>query len=307
MARTYSLNVLSDLTTPEGKMFLKELYGVVIANVQNESTVTDLKNTQLSGDVAAGSVEAKRFQNATSKEYGAARTAGAGEAVKGRPVTVNLDTDREFVEELEEKDTRMLGVEGLIRQRAAEHQSGMVWELEEAFYNCAKTEGVAYTASSTATHVKDIIEAAVVQLSKTNNKYIRGIKRGLMKIVCNPEVYSEMRDYLDTLQNSNVASDVEKFRAFHGVQIEECINLPGETTTGAGDDIKFVLMMKQSIAQPVHSTVYSAEKIPQSNAYSVQLFYTYGTRAVTPETILYWDGTTDATTNKKAEDKKASK
>ena len=54
-------------------MFLAEEYGKVIENVQKLTISGAMKNTELSGDPHAGTVEAKRFANATPKNYGTAR------------------------------------------------------------------------------------------------------------------------------------------------------------------------------------------------------------------------------------------
>ena len=70
--RITSLNTLLDTT---GKMFLAEEYGKVIENVQKLTISGKMKNTELSGDPHAGTVEAKRFANAVPKNYGTARTA----------------------------------------------------------------------------------------------------------------------------------------------------------------------------------------------------------------------------------------
>lgn len=104
MARIESLNVL---TEDAGKEYLSELYGKVIENVNKQLVSTNMKNTDLSGNPEAGSVEAKRFVNASSKDYGTARTAGKGDAVKAKPVTVAIDQDKEIVEELEQKDVSL--------------------------------------------------------------------------------------------------------------------------------------------------------------------------------------------------------
>ena len=88
----------------EHGVVVSELYGKVIENVQKALISAGLKNTDLSGDPSSGSVEAKRFVNASSQEYGTARAAGKGNAVKAKPVTVVVDTNREIVEEIEEKD-----------------------------------------------------------------------------------------------------------------------------------------------------------------------------------------------------------
>ena len=81
--RIESLNVLLD-GSDSGKMLLKEAYDGVLENVQKQALSTSLKNTDLSGDPTAGTVEAKRFANAASQNYGTARTAGKGKAVKNQ-------------------------------------------------------------------------------------------------------------------------------------------------------------------------------------------------------------------------------
>ena len=123
--RIDSLNVLLD-GSDSGKMLLKEAYDGVIANVQKGTVSSKIKNTDLSGDPTSGTVEAKRFVNASSQPYGTARTASKGTAVKGKTVTVAIDTNREFVEEIEEKDIRLLGVDGLVAKRSANHAQRMI-------------------------------------------------------------------------------------------------------------------------------------------------------------------------------------
>ena len=69
MARIASL---SQLTESAGLDYLKEEYGKVIDNVSKSTIFSILKNTDLSGDPTAGTLEAKRFTNTASKEIGRA-------------------------------------------------------------------------------------------------------------------------------------------------------------------------------------------------------------------------------------------
>lgn len=276
MPRIESLDVLLD---PSGKMLLAETYDGVIENVQKGTISSQLKNTDLSGDPMAGTVEAKRFQNATSKTYGTARTAGAGDKVEGKPVTIAIDQNKEFIEEIEQKDVSLLGVDGLIAKRAANHSQRMAAELDTAFFAEGKTSGTAFTPASGTTAIEDIIEEAIVTLETLKNDYIDGIDRDMMSVTCEPGTYSKLRKYLDTgVNNANVNTDAEAFVTYHGVKFYSSNRLPSGT--------KFELMCDGSIAQPVRSTPYSAERIPLSEAMGVSLFFYYGTKAVTPETIL---------------------
>lgn len=290
MPRITSLEVLLD---PQGKMLLSEAYDGVIENVQKATISGQLKNTDLSGDPTAGTVEAKRFVNAKSNAYGTARGKGKGELVKGKPVTIPIDTDREFIEEVEQKDVSLLGVDGLITRRSANHAMQMTNELDRAFFAECVASGTQFTPSTGTTEIQDIIEEAIVTLETLKNDYIDGIPRNMLSVEVTPAVYSKMRKYLDeVVHNANVDTAAETFDRFHGVRFISTINMP------AGCD--FIVQVDGSVAQPVRSQSYSAEKIPMSEAYAIELFFYYGTKAVTPETILFYSATGTMTVISKA-------
>lgn len=280
--RIDSLNVLLD-GSESGKMLLKEAYDGVIENVQKGTVSSKIKNTDLSGDPTAGTVEAKRFVNASSQPYGTARTAAKGTAVKGKTVTVPINVDREFVEEIEEKDIRLLGVDGLVAKRSANHAQRMVAELDTAFFAEGKNSGTQFKPAKAVTDIKDIVESAILQLEKLKNNYIDGLDRSMLSITFDPDTYSAMRMYLDTVVNTNVDTTSEEFNMYHGVNCYNSNRLPS--------GVKFEIMMDESIAQPITSKPYSAERIPLSEAVAVEMFFYYGTKAVTPDTIFWYDGT----------------
>ena len=280
--RIESLNVLLD-GSDSGKMLLKEAYDGVIANVQKNTVSSRIKNTDLSGDPDSGTVEAKRFANASSQDYGTARTAGKGNAVKGKTVTIAIDQNKEFIEEIEEKDIRLLGVDGLIAKRSANHANRMAAELDQKFFEVGKTEGTQFKPAAAVTDIQAIVEAAILQMEKLKNNYIDGLDRSMLSITFDPDTYSAMRMYLDTVVNTNVDTTTEEFNMYHGVKCFSSNRLP------AG--VKFEIMMDESIAQPVKAVPYTAERIPLSEAVAVEMFYYYGTKAVTPDTILWFDGT----------------
>lgn len=281
MSKIQSLSVLVD-ASPATQEYLAEKYAGVIANVQKMTTSGRIKNTDLSGDPEAGTVTAKRFVNATSQAYGTARAAGAGNKVKDKEVTIPIDQDKEFVEEIEEKDIKLLGVDGLIDKRSKNHAMRLAAELDEKFYLQAKTEGTAFTPAAGVTAIQDIVESAIVTLETLKNNYIDGLDRSMLTVVMSAETYSAMRSYLDTVVNTNVDTTSEEFFVFHGVKVFSSTRLP------AG--VKFIVMMDGSVAQPVMSHPYKAERIPLSDAVALELFFYYGTKAVTPETILYYTG-----------------
>lgn len=259
MPRIASLNILLE---SEGKDYLAELYGKVIENVQKTLVSAGMKNTDLSGDPASGSVEAKRLANATSQDYGTARTNGKGNAIKASTVTVAIDQDKEIVEELEEKDIKLYGVDGVLEKRAQNHVLRMAAELDTAFFKAAAD--AAAQATLTATAVDERLEAAIQALENTKNAFVDGVPRSLMHLVCSTSVYGSIRNALDKMARSNIDTAAEEFWAWHGVRAYSCVNLP------AGCD--FLVMAQGAVAQPVTADQYKAEKIPLSNAYGVELY-----------------------------------
>ena len=275
MARITSLNILLD---PTGKDYLAELYGRVIENVQKGAISTNMKNRDLSGDPTSGSVEAKRFANATPKAYGTARTAGKGDALKSKPVVVQIDTDREIIEELEEKDIRLYGVDGVLDRRAANHVLRMIAELDTTFFAAANTAANAVSVTA-ATDIADELEMVIQECETTQNDYVDGVPRELMHLVLSPAYYGKIRNQLDKqTNNANVDTAAEEFYAWHGVRSYSCVHLPN------GCD--YLLLVDGAVAQPVTADQYAAEKIPLSEAYGVELFYHFGTQVVTPDLIF---------------------
>lgn len=271
------IEALSILTQDEGKEYLSELYGKVIENVQKNLVSFGMKNVDLSGDPASGSVEAKRFVNAKSQAYGTARAAGAGNKVKAKPVTVAIKTDSEIVEEIEEKDTRLYGVDGLLDRRSANHVLRMAAELDTEFFKVAAEAATAVEIAD-GTAIEDELEQVIQECENTKNDFVDGVPRSMMHLVLSTAYYGKVRNNLDKQTRSNVDTAAEEFYTWHGVECKSCVNLPA--------NIKYLLMVDGAVAQPVMANQYVAEKIPLSEAYGVSLFYHFGTEAVTPDLIF---------------------
>ena len=274
MARIEALGIL---TQEAGKEYLSELYGKVIENVQKNLVSFGMKNVDLSGDPASGSVEAKRFVNAQAQAYGTARAAGAGNKVKAKPVTIAIKNDSEIVEELEEKDTRLYGVDGLLDRRAANHVLRMAAELDTEFFRVAAEAATAVEIEA-GTAIEDELEAVIHECENTKNDFVDGVPRELMLLVLNTNYYGKVRNNLDKQARSNVDTGAEEFYTWHGVECKSSVHLP------AG--CRYILMVAGAVAQPVMASQYVAEKIALSEAYGVSLFYHYGTEAVTPDLIF---------------------
>ena len=282
MSKIESLNILIDNSNPVAHDYLAELSGVVIENIQKATLSYKLKNQDLSGDPVSGTVECRRFVNATSASYGTARAAGKGDAVKAKPVTVAINQDKEIVEELESKDVRLYSVDDVLNRRANNHVLTVATALDRAFFTEANTNATAVNVYG-ITAIEDILEKIIQECENTHNSFVDGIPRDMMSLVLSTEYYGKVRNNLDKQQRSNVDTATEEFYTWHGVETDSCTRLP------VGCSI--LLMVKGAVAQPVMMKQYTAEKVPLSDAVAVELFYNYGTKAVAPDLIFKADFT----------------
>lgn len=272
MAKTDAKSIVlaSDGTTPDK---LLELSGSVIENVQKTALSNQFKNTNYSGDIAAGSVLIKRFNTSVVKAEGTARTAQAGDKVKAEPVTVNLDQDKEIVEELHNKDIKKYGIPDLLGRRQNDHRLAMVRTLDRAFFAEAESAGSEVVVDGD--DIAEQLESLIVDLEETSNDYVDGVERDLMVLTVKPKVFGKLKNFIDKLPNPN-GGGVDA-NIFHNVQILSNFRQTKDA----------ILMVKGSIGQPVSVTPYDSEKIPAGNGYWVELFFDYGTKAVMPDLIRW--------------------
>lgn len=275
MARIDSLSIQLQ-TSSSAKDKLAEEYGKVIENLQANMISSLLKNNDLSGNPTSGTVEAKRFVNAQAQNYGNARGHGYADKIEALPVVIAIDTNKEFLEEVEEKDIQTYGVNGLITRRVANQQAGMKRLLERAFFAEAVNSGTEFT--TTETDIQKIFEEAIQDIETTENDFVDGVERDLINIVCSPAYYGKIRTYLDA-GNANVKTNVAEFGSYHGVNVFSSTYLPS--------GIDFVIMVNGAVAQPVLPSIYNPSKIELSDATAFGMFLYYGTKAVMPDLIKY--------------------
>ena len=273
------LDALSIELVSGGKDKLAEEYGKVIENIQHITLANQLKNTDLSGDPTSGTVEAKRFKNASGQAYGTARTAGKGNAVKETPVVISLDDNTEYIEEVEEKDLKTYGVSGLIERRTKNHQDALAVELDTKFFREAVAQGTAFTTEKT--DVADEIEEAIETIETTKNDFVQGVPRNMIEIVMSPEYYGKLRNKINAIPNSNNLGVVPNYEqgTFNNTKIYSSVFLP------AGCD--YVVMVNGAVAQPIMTSIMNPEKVQLSDATAFGLFAYKGTKAVMPDLIIY--------------------
>ena len=160
MARTDALSIYINQNTADK---LAETYGKVIDAVQKGAISEQIKNKNYSGDPTTGSVEIDRFKNATVNDLGTARTGGAGDKLKNTgKVTVNVDTDKEIVEEIAKKDIKLYGVDGIAEK----------------------------------------LEQLIQSVETTQNDWVDGVDRDMLVVTVKPSVYGALLNYIDSVPNS---------------------------------------------------------------------------------------------------------
>ena len=271
MAKQDALNIfLSDGSTEDA---LIESYSELIDMIQKGALSSQLKNVNLSGDPESGSVEVRRLMTSASQAYGTARTAGAGDAVNNNGVTINLDQDKEIVEEVEWKDIQFYGISDILAKRARNHQLAMIRELDTAFFTEAVSGGTEETITSSS--IEDQIEELIQSVETTSNDNVDGVDRDMIVLTVKPAIYGELRNYFDTLPNPTDGGVNAK--AFHDVRI----------FSNTRQSVDAIAMVVGSVAQPVVAQPYAVDRIPLSNAMAIELFYHYGTQAVMGDLIKY--------------------
>ena len=258
---------------------LAEEYGKVIENIQAITLASKLKNNDLSGDPTSGSVEAKRFVNAVGQEYGTARTKGAGNKVKAKPVIVAIDDNTEYIEEVEEKDLRTYGVNGLIERRTRNHQNQLAVELDTKFFAEAKNAGSKFTP--TKSDIAEEVEEAIQTAVKVKNDFVQGVPRNMVEVILSEEYFGALRTKINLTPNSLKLAGMANYEegTYNNTKVYSSVFLP------AGVD--YIVMVNGAVAQPVMTSIYSPKKIELSDATGFGLFAYKGTKAVMPDLIFY--------------------
>jgi len=280
MARTDALSIYTDSNTRDK---LAEIQGFVIETVQKSAVSEKMKNTEYSGDPTAGSVEIDRFKNAQVDDYGTARAAGAGNKILNTgKVTINIDEDKEIVEEIAKKDVKLYGIASIMDKLKKNQALRMIADLDTRFFAQMVTDGTEITGLTTATPLVENLEKIIQSIETTQNDWVDGVDRELIEISVKPSIYGKLLNYIDSVPNpiSGLKEDV-----FHGVKIY--------SNHRQTKDI--ICAIHGAVGQPVTIDEYEPEKLQLSNNYDCSLFYSRGTKAVMPDLIRYADITEPTT------------
>lgn len=276
-ARQSSLNI-ADYLTPDVMDNLAETLDGVIENIQSGCVSEALKAKNGSGDPTTGSVEYKRFANAKLQDKGTARTQGKGNQVKAKPVTVNIDDDKEIIEELQEKDLKLYGIDGMAQKRSKNAKDVIKTYYDRKFFRIARDAGIQVARGSGDT-VKKIVDRLISTAKVTNNDFIDGVDEDLLALVVNTTYKTELKDYLDSLPNGTTPTN-GAIGMYQSVITYESNRMPSDVPA-------MVMLKEEAIALPNYLSEYDAEKIPFDDAIALELFAYSGGQALVPEVILY--------------------
>lgn len=278
MARQAALNI-ADYTSRETMDNLAEVLDGVIENIQVSAVSEALKNTNGSGNPEAGSVEYKRFVNAVLEDKGTARTAGKGSKVVAKPIIVNLNDDKEIVEELQIKDVQLYGIDGMAEKRKGNFAKRIIAYLDRKFFNEAVTSGTKFNRGS-LTNPKEIIDAMIVKAKETSSDFIDGIDAEDLALVVNGTYRKALKNDLDSLPNGTEPAN-GAIGTYDSVTVYESNRLP--------EGVNAIVMLKGAIAQPRLISDYQAEKVPFDDAIALETFLYTGVKTLVEEAV-YYDG-----------------
>ncbi len=276
MARQPALNI-ADYTNQSTMDNLAEVLDGVIENIQVSAVSEALKNRNGSGDPQGGTVEYKRFVNAQLKSKGTARTAGKGDKVIAKPVIVNLNDDKEIVEELQMKDVKLYGIDGMAQRRKGNFAKRTEAYLDRKFFEEAVSGGTQFTRGA-LTKSKAILDAMIVSAKETQSDFIDGIDAEDLAIVLNGTARKELKNDLDAFPNGTATAN-GKIGLYDGIDVYESNRLP--------ENVTMIVMLKGAVAQPFFIDDYQAEKVPFDDAIALESFIYSGRETLVPEAIIY--------------------
>ena len=103
----------------------------------------------------------------------------------------------------------------------------------------------------------------------------------MIEVVLSPEYYGKLRNKINSISNSNELGQVKNYEEgiFNNVSVYSNVFLP--------EGINYVVLAKGAVAQPVMTSIYDPAKVDLSDAIAFGLFAYKGTKAVTPDLIIY--------------------
>lgn len=205
---------------------------------------------------------------------------GYASKVGALPVTIPINDNKEWIEEIEAKDLEMYGVGGLIERRTANQERAMERYFDSKFFDVAVTKGTQLTIVGSPT-IDDEIEGAIETVETVKNDYVDGVNRDEIVVVMTPAKYGALRNKINNNMNSERLAGIRSYEGgiFNNARVYSSTRLP--------QGIDYVVMHDGAVAQPIRTSIYNPRPLELSDAVAMGIFTYAGTTAVEPDLIFY--------------------
>jgi len=255
-------------------------YGAIQGTIASRFVYRDLVNTNYANDpVKGGTVKVRRMASSVSQAYGTARTAGSANDLQNNYSLINIDTDREFAEEMDAKDVKLYLEEGgatILRARENDYAIGMGVEMEKAYFTklqqTATANGLVDLSGESTTLEK--LYLLIRTLEAVENDNVANVDREMMVLTLSPEWYDAVEQA--TTQYENPITGRADARFLGGVEVRKAVR--------QGFDA--IVQVVGSLAQPVAMDTFRVEKPELSNDMYAYMSYYYGTGTVMSDLVF---------------------
>jgi hypothetical protein len=278
MAKTEAMSIFKANGTDKAE--LAEAYSAITDQIQKTAISAQLKSqeSQISGNVEAGSVIVSRLMIAGVQNYGTARTAGEGDKIKDNTVVVNLNIPKEIVEEVEQWDLNQYGVAGMIKRRATNFALAFAAYMDRVFFTEAETSTNEVDVADEA-DTYDMAEKLIQTVENVHNDNVDGVDRALIRMTLNTAAYAKLKKFIQSQPNPSEPGGV--LETFNGVRVY----------SNTRQTKSAICMVVGSIAMPVNVVDFLQERVPMSVAQALEMFFKYGIEQVMPDLIFWADFT----------------
>lgn len=276
MAKTEALSIFKADGVNEDE--LAESYTSITDQIQKAAISVALKSqdSQLSGDPKSGSVVVRRLETANVRDYGTARNAGEGDKIQNNGVTVNVDTPKEIVEEVEQFDLDQFGLAGMVARRATSFALSFAAFLDRKFFELAETS-LNEVDVSAGDDTYDQVEILIQEAENTVNSNVDGVDRAYLRLTLNTPTYGKLKKHMQTMPNPTEQGGT--IEMFNGVRV---FSNTRQTKSA-------ICMAVGAIAQPVAIIDFKEGEIPLSASRALQMFFKYGVKMIMPDLVFWAD------------------
>jgi len=227
----------------------------------------------------AGNVYVADTQTLDKLTETSAENAGKGDAQKNNGVILNLDTEKEIVEDLSPKDVKFYGIPDLIGKRKNAFVKALAVFLDKVFFAKAVEEGTEVALSGYSS-IEEKVEAMILAVETVENSNVEGVDRSDIVVSLKPASYAKFISKCDTLANPYNGGVNGKF--YHDVEIVSNVRQTKDVVSMARGSVALQTAMLTDTGIEVRNPVYNPKK-------ALVMFFMYGVKVIMPDLVFYGD------------------